>query len=125
MAYYETVFIARQDLSPQQVEDLKDKSCKTLTDLGGTIHKTENWGLRTLAYRIKKNRKGHYVLIESDSPPEALQELERILRINEDILRYMTVRLKELSKGPSAQASGTDNDDHGESISDSSEKEAA
>ncbi len=107
MPYYETVFIARQDLSAQQVEEIKNKSCKVITDRGGKINKTEDWGLRTLAFRIKKNRKGHYVLIESDSPAEAISELERTLRLNEDVLRYMTVRQEELSKGPSVQAGGT------------------
>ncbi len=113
MPYYETVFIARQELSAQQVEELTEKSCQTIKDLGGTIHKTENWGLRSLAYRIKKNRKGHYVLIESDAPAPAVLELERTLRLNEDILRYMTLREDELSTGPSVIAEkdgGRDND---------------
>jgi small subunit ribosomal protein S6 len=117
MPYYETVLIARQDLSAQQVEELKNKSCKILEDLGGKIHKTEDWGLRSLAFRIKKNRKGHYVLIESDAPAEAVHEMERTFRLNEDILRYMTIKLDELSKGPSAQMGGGKDSD--------SEEEAA
>lgn len=100
--FYETVFIARQDLSPKQVEDLTERMTKILTDDGGTIHKVENWGLRTLAYRIKKNRKAHYVLIESETAPAALHEMERNLRLEEDVLRYLTIRREELSKGPSA-----------------------
>jgi small subunit ribosomal protein S6 len=103
MPFYETVFIARQDLSPAQVEDLTKGFTKIITDGGGKVHKTESWGLKSLSYRIKKNRKGHYVLIETDTPPEALIEMERNLRLNEDILRYLTVREEALSKGPSVQ----------------------
>ncbi|QQG36572.1 MAG: 30S ribosomal protein S6 [Micavibrio aeruginosavorus] len=101
MPFYETVFIARQDLGTPQVEELTRQFSEIITKAGGKIAKTENWGLRNLAYRIKKNRKGHYVLIESDTPAEAMIEMERNMRINEDVLRYMTVRLDELSKGPS------------------------
>ncbi len=112
MPFYETVFIARQDLSPKQVEDLTARMTKILTDNGGKVHKTENWGLRTLAYRIKKNRKAHYVLIESDTPPAALLEMERNLRLDEDVLRYLSVREEALSKGPSAilERGGRDED---------------
>jgi small subunit ribosomal protein S6 len=101
MPYYETVFIARQDLSDAQVKDLTDGYSKIITEAGGKIHKIENWGLRNLAYRIKKNRRGHYVLIESDVVAPAIHEVERTMRLNEDILRYMTIREDELSKGPS------------------------
>ena len=101
MPYYETVFIARQDLSDTQVKSLTGACEKIIKDAGGKIAKIENWGLRSLAYRIKKNRKGHYVLIESDTPAEAIIEMERTLRLNEDVLRYMTIKLDELSKGPS------------------------
>lgn len=101
MPFYETVFIARQDLSEAQVKDLTDGYQKIITEAGGKIHKTENWGLRTLAYRINKNRRGHYVLIESDTPAPAIHEVERTMRLNEDILRYMTIREDELSTGPS------------------------
>ncbi|HTK85437.1 MAG TPA: 30S ribosomal protein S6 [Patescibacteria group bacterium] len=111
MPYYETVFIARQDLSAAQVDDLAKNFAKIITDNGGKVHKTENWGLKSLAYRIKKNRKGHYVLIESDTPPAALHEMERNLRLNEDILRYLTVREEALSKGPSVQMSRSDRDE--------------
>ena len=96
MPFYETVFIARQELSDAQVKDLTESYAKIITDGGGKIHKTENWGLRTLAYRIRKNRKGHYVLIESDTPPAALLEMERQMRINEDVLRFLTVRVDDL-----------------------------
>jgi small subunit ribosomal protein S6 len=101
MPYYETVFIARQELGQAQVDELTAALSKILADNGGTILKTENWGLRTLAYKIRKNRKGHYVLIESDTPPAALAETERNMRLNEDILRFMSVRLEEPSKGQS------------------------
>jgi len=102
MPYYETVFIARQELSETQVKDLTETYCKIIKDGGGRIHKTENWGLRTLAYRIRKNRKGHYVLIESDTQPAALLEMERQMRLSDDILRYLSVREDKLSEGPSA-----------------------
>jgi len=101
MPFYETVFIARQDLNDAQVKELTESCEKIITDNGGKIHKTESWGLRSLAYRIKKNRKGHYVLIESDTPAPAILELERTLRLNEDVLRFMTLKEKELSDGPS------------------------
>ena len=111
MPFYETVFIARQDLSPAQVEDLTKGFTKIITDGGGKVHKTESWGLKSLSYRIKKNRKGHYVLIETDTPPAALIEMERNLRLNEDILRYLTVREEALSKGPSVQMERGGRDD--------------
>ena len=101
MPHYETVFIARQDLTDTQVSDLSDKFCQIIKDQGGTVTKTENWGLRTLAYRINKNRKGHYVLIESEAPGSALIELERLMRLEEDILRSINVRLNAPSEGPS------------------------
>lgn len=97
MAKYETVFIARQDLAPAQVEQLAEKMGKIVTDNGGKVVKTEHWGLKTLAYRINKNRKGHYVLFEFDTPPAALHELERNLRLSEDVLRHMSVTIEEFS----------------------------
>lgn len=112
MPFYETVFIARQDLSPSQVEDLTKLFTGFITQGGGKIVKTESWGLRQLAYRINKNRKGHYVLIESDTAPAALIEMERNIRLNEDVLRYMTIRLDELSKGPSAILRGDRSNDN-------------
>ena len=110
MPYYETVFIARQELSDAQVKTLTDDLCKFITNGGGKIHKTEHWGLRNLAYRIKKNRKGHYVLVESDTAPEALLEMERNMRLSEDVLRYMSIREEALSKGPSVMADKTNKD---------------
>lgn len=97
MAYYELMFIARQDLAPAQVEELAKNFEKVITDNGGKIHFTDHWGLRTLAYRIEKNRKGHYVLMELDTPPAALHELERQMRLSEDVLRYMSIRIEELT----------------------------
>ena len=110
MPYYETVFIARQDLGQAQVDALTDGFVKIIKDGGGKVHKTENWGLRNLAYRINKNRKGHYVLIETDTPPEALHEMERNMRLNEDVLRFLSVREEKLSEGPSVIMSGSDRD---------------
>ncbi len=102
MPIYETVFIARQDLNTQQVEAMTKSFCDILTKQGGKVLKTEQWGLRQLAYKINKARKGHYTLIESDTLPAALLEMERNMRLNEDVVRYLTVRREEASKGQSA-----------------------
>lgn len=96
MAYYEHVVIARQDISPQQAEALNDTLKALIEEQGGHVAKIEYWGLRNLTYRIKKNRKGHYSLLALDAPSAAVKEMERQLSINEDILRYMTVRVEEL-----------------------------
>jgi small subunit ribosomal protein S6 len=96
MPLYEHVVISRQDISPQQAEALNDQ-LKTLVEQGGgAVAKIEYWGLRNLTYRIKKNRKGHYSLLAIDAPAEAVKEMERQLSINEDVLRYLTVRVEEL-----------------------------
>ncbi len=102
MPYYENVFIARQDISSTQVDALADAFTAIVAEQGGQVTKREYWGLRNLAYRIKKNRKGHYVLFNIDAPPAAVNELERNMRINEDVLRYLTVRVDALEEGPSA-----------------------
>ncbi|MBL0898944.1 MAG: 30S ribosomal protein S6 [Reyranella sp.] len=102
MALYENVFIARQDVPTTQVETLTTQFAELVTGLGGTVSKKEYWGLRSLTYRIKKNRKGHYTLLNIDAPPAAVKELERTMSINEDIIRFMTVRVDELEEGPSA-----------------------
>ncbi|MFZ5781481.1 MAG: 30S ribosomal protein S6 [Pseudomonadota bacterium] len=102
MALYENVFIARQDVPTTQVETLTTQFTELVTGLGGTVSKKEYWGLRSLAYRIKKNRKGHYTLLNIDAPAAAVKELERTMSINEDIIRYMTIRVDELEEGPSA-----------------------
>ncbi len=96
MALYEHVLIARQDISPQQAEALNDQLQTLITEQGGTVAKIEYWGLRNLAYRIKKNRKGHYSLLAIDAPAPAVKEMERQLSINEDVLRFMTVKVEEL-----------------------------
>jgi small subunit ribosomal protein S6 len=111
LPYYESVFIARQDISAAQVEGLTETFEKVITDAGGAIAKRESWGLRTMAYKIKKNRKGHYVLLNLDAPAPAVHEMERQMRINEDVLRYMTVRVEELEEGPSAIMRNKDRDD--------------
>ena len=102
MPFYENVFIARQDISAAQVEALADRFTALVAEHGGQVTKREYWGLRNIAYRIKKNRKGHYMLFNLDAPPAAVSELERTMRINEDVLRYLTVRVDELEAGPSA-----------------------
>ena len=96
MALYEHVVIARQDISPQQAEALNDQLQTIIKDGGGSVAKIEYWGLRNLTYRIKKNRKGHYSLLAIDAPSAAVKEMERQLSINEDVLRYLTVRVDEL-----------------------------
>jgi small subunit ribosomal protein S6 len=96
MALYEHVLIARQDISAQQAEALNDQLKAMLEEQGGKVAKIEYWGLRNLAYRIKKNRKGHYSLLAIDAPPPAVKEMERQLSINEDVLRFMTVKVDEL-----------------------------
>lgn len=102
MALYETVFIARQDVSAKQVEDFAKAFAKIVNDNGGEVKRTESWGLRTLAYKIKKNRKGHYTLMHLDAPHKAVLEMERNMRLNEDVLRFMTVSIDKLPEGPSA-----------------------
>jgi small subunit ribosomal protein S6 len=96
MAFYEHVVIARQDISPQQAEALNEQLKTLIEEGGGHIAKIEYWGLRNLTYRIKKNRKGHYSLLAIDAPAPAVKEMERQLSINEDVLRYLTVRVEEL-----------------------------
>jgi small subunit ribosomal protein S6 len=102
MPLYENVFIARQDVSGAQVDALADTFTQLIAEQGGEVKKREVWGLRNLAYRMNKNRKGHYVLFNIDAPPPAIAELERTMRINEDVLRYLTIRVDELEEGPSA-----------------------
>ena len=102
MALYEHVFLARQDLAQAQVDALAEMATKIIEDGKGKVVKTETWGLRSLAYRIAKNRKAHYVMLDIDAPTGVVAELERQLNINEDIIRFMTVRVDELENGPSA-----------------------
>jgi small subunit ribosomal protein S6 len=102
MALYESVFIARQDISADQAEALTDKYAEIIQNNGGSVAKRESWGLRTLAYRIRKNRKGHYVLLNIVAPSDAVKEMERNMRIDEDVIRYLTIRVDVLEEEPSA-----------------------
>ena len=102
MPLYENVFIARQDISGAQVDALADSFAQLIADNGGEVKKREYWGLRNLAYRMRKNRKGHYVLMNLSAPPAAIAELERTMRITEDVLRYLTLRVEAHDEGPSA-----------------------
>lgn len=110
MAYYESTFIARQDMSTQDVQNLTDNYTKIIAENGGAVVKTEYWGLKTLAYIIKKNRKGHYVMIVSDAPYDAVKEMERRMKINEDILRHMTIKVDEVDLSPSPMMSNNSAD---------------
>ena len=101
MALYEHVFIARQDLSTLQAEELIKQYSEVLKNNGGKVIGHEYWGLRTLAYKINKNRKGHYSLIKSDSPPAASQEMERLMKLNEDIMRVLSIKVDKHEDGPS------------------------
>ena len=111
MPFYENVFIARQDISATQADALAETYSNVIAENGGKVTKRENWGLRNIAYRIKKNRKGHYVLLNIDAPPAAVQEMERQMRISEDVLRYLTTRVEELEEGPSAMMRRSRDDD--------------
>jgi small subunit ribosomal protein S6 len=102
MSLYEHVFISRQDLSISQAEGLIEHFSKILSENGGKVLSQEYWGLKTMAYKINKNRKGHYVLLKSDSPPEAVEEMERLMRLHEDVMRVMTIKVKTHETGPSA-----------------------
>jgi small subunit ribosomal protein S6 len=111
MALYEHIYLARQDVSPQQVEEMTNNMTAVLVAGGGKVTKNEYWGLKSLSYRIKKNRKAHYSLLNIDAPAPAVAEMERQMRINEDILRFLTVRVDELEEGPSAMLQKRDRDD--------------
>lgn len=111
MPLYETVFIARQDLSSAQTDQLTQGFSQIINDNGGRIAKTENWGLRNLAYKIRKNKKGHYTMFQLDAPPAAMQEMERQMRLSEDILRYMTIKIDELEEGQSIMLRQKDRDE--------------
>jgi small subunit ribosomal protein S6 len=101
MRLYESVFIARQDITTAQVETMADEFSEIITSAGGSIKKREYWGLRALAYRIKKNRKGHYVMFNMETGPEALKEYERLMGLNEDVLRFLNIRVEEVEDSPS------------------------
>ena len=110
MALYEHVFLARQDASTQQVEELTAQMTGIVEGLGGKVTKTENWGVRSLTYRMNKNRKAHFVLLNIDAPSAAIAEIERQERISEDVIRYLSVRVEELEEGPSAMMRKADRD---------------
>ena len=125
MRLYESVFIARQDITTAQVETMADEFAEIITSAGGSIKKREYWGLRALAYRIKKNRKGHYIMFNLETGPEALREYERIMGLNEDVLRFLNIRIDEVLDGPSImlqakserpQRGGRDDHDAGDRI---------
>jgi small subunit ribosomal protein S6 len=110
MPLYEHVYLARQDLSPQQVEELTTQFKGVIEQNGGKIAKEEYWGVKSLSYRIKKNRKAHMTLFNLDAPPAAINEIERQERLNEDVLRYLTIRVESHEEGPSAMMRKADRD---------------
>jgi small subunit ribosomal protein S6 len=110
MPLYEHVFLARQDASSQQVEELTNQITGVITGLGGKVTKTENWGVRSLTYRMKKNRKAHFVLLNIDGPAAVVSEIERQERIHEDVIRYLSIRVEEHEEGPSAMMRKADRD---------------
>lgn len=116
MSLYEHVFLARQDVSAQQVEELTTQLTAVIEQLGGKVTKLEQWGVKSLAYRVRKNRKAHFTFMNVDAPPAALNEIERQERLNEDVLRYLTIRVEEHEEGPSAmmRKSDRDRDERGE-----------
>jgi small subunit ribosomal protein S6 len=117
MPFYENVFIARQDVTTAQVEALTELFSGIITAQGGNVTKKEYWGLKSLSYRVRKNRKGHYTLLNIDAPAAAVIEMERQMRLHEDVLRQLTVKVEELEEGPSAMMQskgGRDRDDRGD-----------
>ncbi|MBX3595965.1 MAG: 30S ribosomal protein S6 [Rhizobiaceae bacterium] len=114
MALYEHVFLARQDLSQQQVDELVERFKGVISEGGGTVGRVENWGLKSLTYRINKNRKAYYTLMDIDTPPAALKEMERQMGLSEDVLRFLTVKVEAHEEGPSAMMQKRDRDDRGD-----------
>src|SRR5216683_5774311 len=116
MPLYEHVYLARQDLGAQQVDELTNQYQAVLEQMGGKVAKAEYWGVKSLTYRIRKNRKAHFTLLNVDAPPAAVAEVERQERLNEDVLRYLTIRVEAHEEGPSAmmRKSDRDRDDRGE-----------
>ena len=110
MALYEHIFLARHDASAQQVEDLTAQMTTIVEGAGGKVVKMENWGVRSLTYRMNKNRKAHFVLMNIDAPSAAIAEIERQERISEDVIRYLTTRVEEHEEGPSAMMRKADRD---------------
>ncbi len=114
MALYEHVFLARQDLSQAQVDALAEGATKIIEDNKGKVIKTETWGLRTLTYKIQKNRKAHFVMLDVDASGDVIAELERQTRLNEDIIRYMTIRVDTHEQGPSVMMRKNDRPERGD-----------
>jgi small subunit ribosomal protein S6 len=114
MALYEHIYLARQDISAQQVDALTEQFKGILESLGGRIEKVEYWGVKSLAYRINKNRKAHFTLLNIDAPAAAITEMERQSGLNEDVIRFLTVRIEMLEQGQSAMMRKRDDDDRGD-----------
>jgi small subunit ribosomal protein S6 len=111
MSFYEHVFLTRQDVSGQRVDELVEQFKGVIAGAGGTVGKTEYWGLKSLAFRVKKNRKAHYTLMNIDAPHGAVAEMERQMSINEDVLRFLTVRVDALEEEPSVQMQKKERDE--------------
>ena len=114
MALYEHVFIARQDLSNAQAEGLIEHFGQILSDNGGSVVDSEYWGVKTMAYKINKNRKGHYAFLKTDAPSGAVQEMERLMRLHDDVMRVLTIKVDEHNEGPSIQMQKRDDRDRGD-----------
>ena len=123
MALYESVIIGRQDLTPSQFETLIEKFISVIGSFKGEIKKRENWGLRNLAYKINKNRKGHYILLNIDSSPEAILEYERLMRLDEDIIRFLTIKIKNIDEKPSPLVANKPDNSKNDLITDESHSE--
>jgi small subunit ribosomal protein S6 len=114
MALYEHVFIARQDLSNAQAEGLIEHFSTVLADNGGKVVESEYWGVKTMAYKINKNRKGHYAFLKSDAPSAAVQEMERLMRLHDDVMRVLTIKVDTHGEGPSVQMQKRDERERGD-----------
>lgn len=125
MALYESVIIGRQDLTTSQFETIVNEFISVIESLKGTIQKKESWGLRNLAYKINKNRKGHYMLLNIDGPADAIVEYERLMRLHEDIIRFLTMRIKSVDEKPSPLMSNKNDRQKNVSADDTSESTEA
>ena len=125
MALYESVIIGRQDVTTSQFETIGNELISVIESLKGTIQKKESWGLRNLAYKINKNRKGHYMLLNIDAPADAIVEYERLMRLHEDIIRFLTMRIKSLDEKPSPLMSNKNDRQKNVSADDNSESTEA